>query len=103
MKKNKEKIIVLLLIVVAIIINFVNSIFFCTPGLTCINPFYSIWSFLAFLAGTLGVTIFPLGIAAIVSILFILSKKHKYKYIYYFSILFFIFSLLSLYICYAES
>ncbi|MCK4328460.1 hypothetical protein KAX02_01305 [candidate division WOR-3 bacterium] len=98
MGKNKENNISALLIAVAIIINFINGIFFSTSD---INPFYSIWSFSAFLAGILGIAIFPLGISAFISIFFVLSKKHKHKYPYYFAILFSILSLFSLYISFA--
>jgi hypothetical protein len=99
MDKNKENKILVLLVIIALIINFVNYIFYYN----IINPFYEIWSFLAFLAGTLGITIFPLGIAAFISVFFVLSKKHKHKYRYYLAIFFLILSLFSLYVSYANS
>lgn len=96
MDKNKENKILALLIIIAIIINFVHGIFWGDIG---INPFYSIWSFLAFLGGIFGYAfLFPLGIAAFISVFFVLSKRHKHKYIYYFAILFLILSLFFLYI-----
>lgn len=96
MDKNKENKILVLLIIIAIIINFVHGIFWGDIG---INPFYSIWSFLAFLGGIFGYAfLFPLGIAAFISVFFVFPKKHKHKYIYYFAILFLILSLFFLYI-----
>jgi len=100
MSNNKESKISIMLIVIAIIVNFINSIFFGTAGR--INAFYSLGSFSAFLAGTLGVAIFPLGIAAFISILFILPKNHKHKYLYYFSILFLLLSFFFLHISYVQ-
>ena len=100
-KKMKEfKKISITLIIVSIIINFVNSIFFCEPGLTCINPFYSMFFFLYFLAGVLGKSIFSIIFAGIFSAAYILTKKCKEKFWYYFAILFLIFSLFFLYISY---
>jgi hypothetical protein len=100
MNKNKENKISILLIVIAIIVNFINYLLFFTYG--HINAFYSAWSFLAFLAGALGVAIFPLGIAVFISILFILPKNHKPKYLYYFSILFLLLSFFFLHISYVQ-
>lgn len=94
MDKNKENKISALLIIIATIINLVHSILYGSS----INPFYSIWSFLTFIAGTLGIVIFPLGVAAFISVFLVLSRKHKHKYIYYFAILFLILSLFFLYI-----
>jgi len=48
-----------------------------------------------FIAGTLGITIFPAGIAAIIAAFFIIPKQHKHRYLYYFAILFLILSLIS--------
>ena len=98
MKESKK--ISITLIITAIIINFVNSIFFCEPGLTCTNPFYSMFSFLAFLAGVLGESIFSIIFAGIFSASYVFIKKCKEKFWYYFAILFLIFSLFSLYISY---
>lgn len=99
MDKNKENKNLVLLIIIALIINFVNYIFYYNTT----NPFYEIWSFIAVLAGSLAITIFPLAIAAFVSVFFVLSKKHKHKYRYYLAIFFLILSLFSLYMSYANS
>lgn len=91
MNRSRDKKISILLIVVSVVINFTNYIFFYNV----INPFYEIFSFLAFVAGALGITVFPLGIAAIIAVFFIISKKHKHQYLHYFAILFLVFSLCS--------
>jgi len=86
-----------MLIIVAVIINIISYIFFYNK----INPFYEIASFFAFLAGVLGISIFPLALASISSAFYISVKKHKEKFWYYFAISFLIFSLFALYISYA--
>lgn len=91
MSRSKDNKISILLIVVSVIINFANYIFFYND----INPFYEVWSFLAFIAGTLGITLPVAGIAAIIAVFFIISKRHKHGYLYYFAILFLILSLFS--------
>ena len=80
-----------LLAVISVVINFANYIFFYND----INPFYEFFSFLAFVAGALGITLPVVGIAAIIAVFFIISKKHKHGYLYYFAILFLILSLFS--------
>lgn len=100
MKEKTKNRISISLIIIAIIVNFVNSIFFCEPGLTCINPFYSGWSFLEFLAGTLGIAIFPLLISVLGSVFFVKVIKSKFGYILWFGILFLILSFHALYISY---
>ena len=96
---TQEKGISLSLIGVAVVVNFINNAVFYNA----INPFYEIASFFAYLAGLLGITIWPLGIAAIVSILLVLPKKHKHNYIFYFAIIFLILSVFSLIISVSNS
>jgi len=97
-----KKINILLLIISAFLINIFNQIFFCIPDLTCINPFYDIRSFSAFLASVLGISIGSLGISLIVSFVIILITKNKQNFLSYFSFLFLIFSLIFLYISYSN-
>ena len=91
MNRGKENKISVSLIALSVVINFANYIVFYND----INPFYSIFSFLSFVAGTLGITLPVGGIAAIITVFFVISKKHKYRYQYYFAILFLILSLFS--------
>lgn len=83
--------ILVLLIALSVVMNFVNYIFFYND----INPFYSIGSLGAFVGGALGITLPVVGVAAIIAVFFIISKKHKHSYSYYFAILFLILSLFS--------
>lgn len=82
------------LIVVSVAINLVNHIFFYGCG--GYNPFYSFSSLVAFTSGMLGMTLPVVGIAAIIAVFFIISKKHRHSYLYYFAILFLILSLFSI-------
>jgi len=91
MNKSRDKRVSIAFIVVSVIVNFVNYTLFYNV----INPFYEFGSFVAFCAGTLGITAFPLGAAAIIAAFFIIPKKHKHRYLYYFGIVFLILSLLS--------
>lgn len=95
--KKKENKIISFFIIISLVINLINYVLFYNE----INPFYSIWSFLAFVAGIIGISTLPLIVSAIISIFFILPKKHKHKYIYYFSIIFFILSLFSFHISFS--
>jgi hypothetical protein len=95
---SKETGISLSLIGVSIVVNLINYAAFYNN----INPFSEIWSLLAFLAGALGVTLVPLIIAAIISIFFILSRKHQHKYIFYFALIFLILSAFSLIVSFSE-
>ena len=81
------------LIAISVAINFVNNIFYGYPGY---NQFYDFSSFVAFTSATLGMTLPVVGIAAIIAVFFIISKKHKHSYLYYFAILFLILSLFSI-------
>ena len=81
-----------LLIALSVVINFTNYTFFYND----INPFYEFFSFLAFVGGALGITLPVVGIAAIIAVFFIISKKHRHSYLYYFAILFLILSLFSI-------
>lgn len=92
---------IILLIVGAFIVNTFTQIAFCIPGLTCINPFYDMWSFLAFMASVLGIAIFPIGLSIVISFIIILINKKKQNFLYYFSLLFIIFSLIVLFISYS--
>jgi hypothetical protein len=81
-------------IVVSVIVNFVNYALFYNV----IHPSWFLIEFSAlamFIAGTLGITIFPAGVAAIIAAFFMIPKKHKHRYLYYFGIVFLILSLLS--------
>ena len=97
-----KKINIFLLIISAFFINAITNFFSCVPDSTCINPFYSIWSFLAYLAGILGTSIISLGLSVIISFIIILINKRKYDFLYYFSISFIILSLIFLFIIYTN-
>ena len=81
----------------AIIINFINYIFFYNE----INPFYEPAAFWAFLAGLLGISIPLIIFAGIFSVFYVYIKKYKEKFLHYFFLLFLVFSLFSLYMSYA--
>lgn len=97
-----KKINIFLLIISAFFINAITNFFGCARYSTCINPFYDIWSFLAYLAGILGTSIMSLGLSVIISFIIVLINKRKYNFLYYFSILFIIFSLIFLFISYTN-
>ena len=83
------------LIVASVIVNFVNYALFYNV----IHPSWFLIEFSAlamFIAGTLGITIFPAGVAAIIAAFFMIPKKHSHRYLYYFGIAFLILSLLSI-------
>jgi hypothetical protein len=92
MDKSRDNKVSIAFIVVSVIINFVNYTLFYNV----INPFYEFASFVAFCAGTLGITIFPLGVAAVIAAFFMIPKGHKHRYPYYFGITFLILSLISI-------
>lgn len=91
MDRSRDTKVSIAFIVVSVIVNFVNYTLFYNV----INPFYEFSSFVAYVAGTLGITVFPLGAAAIIAAFFVIPKKHKHRYLYYFGIVFLILSLLS--------
>jgi len=92
MNKSGDKKVSIAFIIVSVIINFTNYEIFYND----INPFYEFWSFMAYVAGALGISIIPLGAAAVIAAFFMIPKGHKHRYPYYFGITFLILSLLSI-------
>lgn len=94
MNKSGDKKVSIAFIVASVIVNFVNYALFYNV----IHPSWFLIEFSAlamFIAGTLGITIFPAGVAAIIAAFFMIPKKHSHRYLYYFGIAFLILSLLS--------
>lgn len=95
MNKSGDKKVSIAFIVASVIVNFVNYALFYNV----IHPSWFLIEFSAlamFIAGTLGITIFPAGVAAIIAAFFMIPKKHSHRYLYYFGIAFLILSLLSI-------
>ena len=94
MNRSRDIKVSIICIVVSVIVNFINYALFYNV----IHPswfFIEFSAFVMFVSGTLGITIFPLGAAAIIAAFFIIPKQHKHRYLYYFAILFLILSLIS--------
>jgi len=94
MNKSGDKRASIAFIVASVIVNFVNYALFYNV----IHPSWFLVDFPAlamFIAGTLGITVFPAGAAAIIAAFFMIPKKHSHRYLYYFGIAFLVLSLLS--------
>ena len=95
MNKSGDKRVSIAFIVASVVVNFVNYALFYNV----IHPGWFLVDFSAlatFIAGTLGITVFPAGAAAIIAAFFMIPKKHSHRYLYYFGIAFLILSLLSI-------
>ena len=96
-KRKINNILMAVVIITAVIINIITySLFYNT-----INLFYSGWSFLAFVAGVLGISFQSIIISLIISLFLILILKKKHKFFYYFAFIFLCASLFTLYISYS--
>jgi hypothetical protein len=96
-KRKINNILITVVIITAVIINIITySLFYNT-----INLFYSGWSFLAFVAGVLGISLPGIIISLIISLFLILILKKKHKFFYYFAFIFLCASLFVLYISYS--
>jgi len=96
-KRKINNILITVVTITAVIINIINYSLFYNN----INLFYSGWSFLAFVAGVLGISFPSIIISLIISLFLILILKKKHKFFYYFAFIFLCASLFALYISYS--
>jgi hypothetical protein len=92
--KNKENQTITYLLIAALLVNLANYIFFYNQT----NVFYSLFSFLAFVAGLIGISMIPFAVAAFIAVFFLIPRKRKHKYFYFLSIIFIILSIFSFWI-----